>query len=203
MKIINVDVNDPRRHQCYEDPSALVVVDEPVEEIGSPIFDHRKSQVYRVIPCGPFYAVEFRPNPALINWVDLEYSEGDLGEFNKLNLINDQLFPVKVYFSLDEHGNTEMLPLFMSVPRLRRLLRKYSRPYRLAMDEESALRGLLKWRLESSDPMCYGGAMPREDYCIDDPIQTIIFKGTHLPLCKEHLADYENRLRAARTANNH
>ena len=210
MRILNLEILDPRLHGLFHDPIARITVDEYVQEIGEPLYDHTKSYSMRLVPCGPFWAPEFRPNTALIFWYDLdevianpdEFKRGthqldempDYGYLNKVGLIPNQLFPVEVRSPEDDLG------LAMEVPRLRRLIRKYDLAfkYHLIVDEEAALRGLLKWRIDSVVPVCYGGAMPYADRCIAEPIQTIVYKNTHLSLCRRHLDQHGDRIRRAR-----
>lgn len=212
MKILDLDITDPRMRGIYSDPQVHIKVDEYVDEIGEPVYDHIKSYSMRLIPCGPFWAPEFRPDSALVFWFDLDevmkypdhkdFKRGkfnddelpDYGYLNKINLIPNQLFPVEV------HSPGDSLSLAMEVPRLRRLIRKYDLgfQYQLQVDEDAAIRGLLKWRIESVIPVCYGGSMPYQDRCIAEPIQTIVYKNTHLPLCRQHLEQHRERFRRAR-----
>lgn len=214
MKIESLEIVDPRMKGQYQDPYLIVHVDEEVEEVGDAIYDHTKSHQFRLIPCGPFYSIEYRPDSALIHWYELDYVQSnpdkikkpvhpqystdpaDVGFLNKIGLIREQLFPVLVD-APDDSGQ----PLSMEVPRLRRLLRKHTgRTWNLIIDEEAGLRGLLKWRLESSLGLCYGGHMPNSDRCDADAARVLVVNDTHLPLCPKHVRDHEARLRAARTA---
>lgn len=218
MKITDVRVIDPRAAGKYENPVLIIKVDEPVYEIAEPVFDTTKSYSHRLIPCGPFYAVEFRPDSALIIWKDMtevaahpenyrrgKYSSEDLpdyGDLNKRGLVKDQLFPVEVITS---GPDPDVLDLCMPVARVRRLLRKHvGDKWQLIVDEQAALLGLLKWRLELSDPVCYGGATPGQAGCTQQPDQIIVNKGTHLTLCQHHANEHSNRLRKARAlSSNH
>lgn len=204
MRIFNLRVQDPRVHGNYQDPVLFVGVDEYVDEIGEPIYNYKKELQYRVIPCGPFFAAEYRPDNGVTydEWVDVtEHDQADFGVVNKIGLIPDQLFPVWVV-EPEGHG---VLPLAMPVPRLRRLLRKSTgrgfSGWHLEVDDDAALKGLLKWRLECNEPMCYGGSKPGQANCRLKPSRTVLYRGTHLPLCPEHLLAHENRIRRARLIN--
>lgn len=202
MKILRTIVQDPRKFGTFKDPFITITVDEPVYEIADAV--QVPSVPYRLIPCGPFYAVEYQTGPN--HWQDISLgNSGDIGELNKYGLIKDQLFPVTVMTPpIEPVPDEEELDLAMMVPRVRRLLRKeLGRTWKLIVDEEAALTGLLKWRVERSDPLCYGGAAPYSDRCANSPIQTVMQKGTHLPLCTKHLRAHEAELRTARLSTNH
>lgn len=211
MKITDASINNPREVGVYQNPTITLTVDEPVYEIAEPVFDPKKSLAWRLVPCGPFYAAEFRPNTGLITWIDFfdlgpmseyrrcEYDTAvpDIGELNELSLIKDQLMPVMV------RTPDEEVDLLMAVPRVRRLIRKHvGFEWEVTVDEQAALLGLLKWRLELSKPVCYGGAMPGEAHCTRQPNQTIVYRGTHLTLCHQHALSYEGRMRKTRALTN-
>lgn len=197
MKILDMQIDDPRMRGVYRDPFVEFRVDEEVNEIGDRIYSQTEGEIeYGVIPCGPFWAVEACANTPSGSWTDLDLVQGaDYGELNKLNLLKNQLFPVQVY-----EPDGEPLELAMEVPRLRRLIRKFDFgfQYHLIVDEEAALNSLLKWRLESLNPVCYGGAVPQSAHCFAEPIHTIVYKGTHLPLCRRHRQEHEIRMHQAR-----
>lgn len=191
MKITDVTVDDPRMHGDFSDPEAIIYVDEPVLEIGESI--HSSEGAYRAIPCGPFWAIE--QNVALDKWETPRPISHHEGIFNKLGLIGVQLISVAVV-SPDgpEHS------LFMEVTRLRRLIRKHKLAYKwhVIVDEQAALVGLLKWRVELRRPRCYGGAMPNDAVCPQDPTHILVYKDTHLPLCEHHRSQHEGRMRESR-----
>ena len=191
MNITKLTVVDPREDGDFMDPYIELDVDESVYEIADPIVspDGR----YRVVPCGPFYGADIRTSRSWHMGPDAVGFE--IGEINKLGLIKDQLAYVKV------NDPNEWHQLFMAVPRLRRLLRRRNgKTWSLVVDEEAALFGLLKWRVERADPMCYGGARPAEARCLSNPTSTIVYQRTHLPVCDNHLKDHSARMRAARTS---
>jgi hypothetical protein len=200
MNIIDLLVIDPRKGGDLVDPYAIVTTDEPVEEIGEHIYKEAEEHAYSVIPCGPFYAIEVcaidldsvEPKGG---WGDLaDSSVGSFGELNRLNILGGkQLFPVSV--------RDELLPLAMEVPRLRRLLRKFESTYKLLIDEQAALSGLLQWRLELSVPMCYIGALTGAgDPCLREPTTTVMWRDAHLSLCEPHLESYQALRRDRRTS---
>jgi len=174
-----------------------VYVDEDVHEQGDPVYDFDVLPRHRIIPCGPFYGVDRLTR--LDTWIDATaFEQFNIGVVNKAGLIKDQLAPVVV------NSKGELADLFMIVPRVRRLLRKHQQdvenPYELIVDEAAALQGLLKWRLETSTPVCYGGATPGAAQCYRSPKATIVFQETHLPLCAHHQLEHQNRLSAERVA---
>lgn len=190
MKITRVLVVDPRLNGQFENPYVKIVVDDAVEEQGDPIYS--KGGQYRVIPCGPFFAVEVIVGN---RWDDLADVDGTLiRAVNTLGIIDFQLAPVSV---LTPDGR---VPLYMTVPRLRRLLRnKTDRQYHLVLDEAVALQGGLDWRLETTNPACYGGATPNEDHCPLPVADEVVFRSTHIPVCAKHKAVYSELFRAQRT----
>ena len=96
MKILTVTIKDPRKFGTFKDPYITITVDEPVYEIADAV--QVPSVPYRLIPCGPFYAVEYQTGPN--QWTDIIVgNSGDIGELNKYGLIKDQLFPVTVITS--------------------------------------------------------------------------------------------------------
>jgi hypothetical protein len=195
MNITDGYLYDPRSHGEFRDPFMQLRVDEPVFEQAPPVFDGRKSAQYRVIPCGPFYAVEHREDngAGYSTWDDIaEFEKADVGVLNASGLLKDQLAPVNVVTPDEE------LDLFMIVTRVRRLVRKHAKDYRLMVDEEAALLGRIKWRLELSDPVCYGGAVPGGAACRNPGPYTIVHKDTHLSLCDKHLGDHQARMRTRR-----
>lgn len=202
MKIVDVSIVDYRSHGEYRDPVVTIRVDEDVYEQAAPVFDARKSLQFRVIPCGPFFAVEYREDlgDRYSEWAD--YSEslspGAFGELNSSGLIKEQLIPVRV-----KTPRNEVLHLAMSVARVRRLLRRFKldRLWFVLVDEQAAMFGSLEWRVELLSPVCYGGAVPRAANCLDAPTGSIVQKGAHLSLCPKHAKQHEARMRRARIAN--
>lgn len=194
MKIIKAEIIDPRTQGEYKDPYVELTVDEAVREMNDPV--RVPSLSYRMIPCGPFFAVEYQVDTD--EWADVEDgNSGDIGEFNTMGLTHHQLAPVIVKCD----GEPD-LPLFMAVTRLRRVVRKfYAHDWKVIIDEEAGMIGGLKWRLELSNPVCYGGAMPFQARCYAEPIKTIMVKDTHLTMCHKHVTQSErimSQLRAAR-----
>lgn len=197
MNITALRIEDVRKRGIYSDPTVELEVDEPVFEQAQPLFDGRKSLQYRLVPCGPFYAVEYRKN---LGWTYGEWDDyteslpvGAFGDLNSSGLIKNQLMPVRVVTPED------VLDLAMFVSRVRRLVRRHgSNTWQVQVDEEAALLGSLQWRVERIRPICYGGAVPFADRCSLTPSQTIVHKGTHLPLCTKHLRAHQNRMRSAR-----
>lgn len=200
MNITDIKVIDPRRQGQYEDPFVKITVDEDVVEIGDPIYrvDPLTPELknYRLIPCGPFFAGEFEQGTG--HWVDIQdASEADIGQVNKWSLVKNQLIRVRVVNSNYQYE------LFMEVPRLRRLLRRNGIKWKILVDDDAALSGSLKWRIDHTDPLCYGGAVPWDDQCLFDPVVTILYRGAHLPVCQKHRRHLEHNMRHARvTANN-
>lgn len=198
MKVTKVSVADPRSRYIWQDPILNIQVDEPVFEQAEPVFDYKKILQYRYIPCGPFFAVEYRPDLGMRYgpYVDLsETKKADIGEVNTSGLLHEQLFPVTVITP------DESIELFSTTRWARRMLRKYSLGcnWNIIVDEQAALRGLLKWRLELRYPLCYGGAKPGEANCAQPPTQTIMHKETHLTLCENHRLDHQARLAVNRS----
>jgi hypothetical protein len=201
MNITDAWVYDPRSRGMLVDPVLELKVNEPVFEIADPIYDPMTGAGcdprYRWIPCGPFYAVEFciGKNEEGYIWDDIDAgNSGDLGEFNTMGFLKDQLVPVRVTSPED------VLDLTMIVPRARRLIRKYDLgdKWNLIVDEQAALIGSLKWRVELRRPVCYGGATPGEARCPLGAPHTIIYRETHLTLCETHLRQHQGRLAARR-----
>jgi hypothetical protein len=200
VKITDAHIEDVRSRGLYADPVIELKVDEPVFEQAQPVFDGRKSLQYRLVPCGPFFAVEHRVNLGEVydSWGD--YTDtlpvGEFGDLNSSGLITEQLMPVRVVTPED------VLDLAMIVPRVRRLIRRHSLGYKwnVIVDEQAALLGSLQWRLELRRPVCYGGATPGEARCSQEPTHTIVHKGTHLTICENHLRSHQDRMRSARKA---
>jgi hypothetical protein len=180
MKIVDLHVEDPRFLGKYEDPWVELRVDTFIEERGEVIYPSGAEEKYRIIPCGPFFAVETFDR----EWIEVE---DQWGEVNKLDILRGkQLFPVEVKTPDDEE-----LPLAMEVPRLRRLIRRFRYPYVVLVDEQAAIQGKLQWRLEVTEPMCYGGALMKTVVCLNLPESTVLWRNTHWPLCASHLQDYQ------------
>lgn len=191
MNITDLAIEDRRKHGHYADPVIELRVDEPIFEQADPIYVETVLPGCRAIPCGPFYAVEHQVGQN--QWDEPKGLAMALGEWNKYGLIRDQLMPVRVVTPEDE------LDLAMFVPRVRRLLRRHQgNTWQVQVDEEAALLGFLQWRVERSDPLCYGGAAPYADRCSRIPHQTIVHKGTHLSVCTTHLRQHSDRMRASR-----
>lgn len=200
MNITDAQILDPRKRGIYADPILELRVDEPVFEQARPVFDGSKSLQYRVVPCGPFYAVEYRKDNGVSYdpWED--YTEslplGEFGDLNASGLLNEQIMPVRVITPDD------IVDLAMFVPRARRLIRRHSlgHDWNVIVDEQAALHGSLQWRVELRYPVCYGGAKPGSAHCEMQATHTIMHKGTHLTICEDHLNDHQRRLSAARAS---
>lgn len=201
MNITHLTVTDPRMEGKYADPFVTVYVDEEVDEIDRPVFDYKKHLQLRMIPCGPFFAIEWRPDNGVTydEWRDATATE--VGIFNTTGIDHRQMVPVTV-----ETPEATGIPLNMEVVRLRRMLRKFTGKrwgWQLVVDEEAAMQGRISWRLTTADPVCYGGAIPRGANCSSDPTSTIFVRGAHLPVCTRHRTDIEISMRRYRaTANN-
>lgn len=191
MNITDLHIEDVRKRGIYADPVVELKVDEPVYEQATPIHVEAVLPGARAIPCGPFYAVEHQYGPDA--WDEPKDLTLALGEWNKYGLIKDQLMPVRIVTP------EEVLDLAMIVPRVKRLVRRHQgNTWQVQVDEEAAALGFLQWRVERSDPVCYGGAVPFADPCSRTPNQTIVYKGTHLSLCVQHIRAHQDRMRSAR-----
>jgi hypothetical protein len=196
MRITGLAVFDDRKSGLYRDPYIEVKVDEPVQEIDQPI-GHRLYSDYRLVPCGPFFAPEFKVDGEYYDGVECVENGYDIGVLNRIGLHSQQMIDLRVASEI------ETLDLVMPVPRLRRLLRKFNgNTWEIIVDEQAALQGLLKWRVERRDPMCYGGAIPREARCPKTVYQTVVIKSTHLPLCNVHLTNMQSKMRKHRVTPN-
>ena len=182
MKILDVNVIDPRSEGAYLDPWIEVKVDEEVEETDDP----RISGRWRVIPCGPFTAIEYASRKGWEGTVDL-------GRFNTLSLHRDQLIEVKVVWSDDTDDLT------MAVSRVRRLLRKYASDWHIVINETAAMRGRVAWRVERIKPRCFG--RDHDLQCAVAPAATVWYSGAHVNLCGHHLEKHNNAVRDQRVSN--
>ena len=186
MNITKVDVVDPRMEGKFYDPFIELTVDEEVDETSDPSASETNPS-YRIIPCGPFWDAEIYDarRKQWVNWHG--HRNFDIGEMNQLRIAREQL--VQIHVIQPDRDDW----LFMPVQRARRLLRNRYKgrfSWRVIVDVEAALLGALKWRVEHSEPMCYGGAVPFDDRCLRVPLNTIVTRSTHLPLCEVHLAEY-------------
>ncbi len=200
MKIVSARVKDPRVRGEYFDPYLIVTTDEEINESGQPRI-HPEGDL-RVVPCGPFFGVD-AGDPSTLPaegsiWMDvyaaLEDKEIDqaISDINTSDLLREKIMHVVA-------GPPDIqFDLTMEVKRVRRLLRQNNLDYEVILDEQAALLGLLKWRLEDKPGMCYGGAVPAADRCKLRPVTTVMEKNTHLPLCSGHLLKFQNKLRDRR-----
>ena len=195
MNITSVAVIDPRKMGEYRDPYLRIEVDDAVEEQGDPIYS--KDRSLRVIPCGLFFAVE-SVDPNTKNWTDIEDFAPHL--LRVLNTTGTLSFPLVAVTTITPEGE---LPLYMALPRLRRLIRRMCNDnYKLVVNEYAAINhGGLEWRFEDRVDMCYGGATPRQDDCRAPVVKTVRYNNTHLPLCEYHARQQEKVFRNNRTKN--
>lgn len=176
MKILDASVIDLREEGRYVDPFIELKVDEFVEETGEPrIYKNHKPHV-RVVPCGPFVAVEEQMGKD--GWTDIDV---DLGKFNSLGLHREQLIGVHVVTP------EETLELQMGVQRARRLLKRHEPDWQILPSEAAALQARILWRVENLRPHCFE--------CSLAPVQTVWYGGAHVPLCKTHLDKHTSRVR--------
>lgn len=173
MKILDAHVVDPRTAGKYVDPYIELKVDEFVEETDEPRYRDDMPGL-RIIPCGPFTAVEEMSG---IGWTD----ELDLGKFNALAFHREQLIGVQVVTP------EETLPLALGVQRARRLLRKHCSEYHILPSEPAALQARILWRVEKVNPKCF--------QCSLAPVQTVWYGGAHVPLCRRHFDQHTSRVR--------
>lgn len=173
MEIIDVYVEDRRNtHGEYTEPIPVLKVSEPVQERHDAIHCGKH---FRKISCGPFWAIEYCP--VLGTWEDANRYE--LSRFNTLNLHPDQLMPV-----IASHPEEENLWLTMSVRRVRRLLRKHHDTYEVIVDETSAFKGRLNWRVELKEPLCFVQG------CRVAPTTVSWYGGAHVNHCAKHLEQF-------------
>lgn len=177
MKITDLLIEDRRTRGEYVEPVAVARVDEPVEEMGTPI---KYGQYWRKIPCGPFVAVEHCE--VLGEWDDAQRHK--LAEFNTLGYHHEQLAPVVVV-----HPEEPRIWLMMGVKRLRRLMRQHTPDYTIMVDEVSAHNGRLNWRIELKTPVCFARG------CGVAPVESTWYGGAHVNLCPTHLAEHNDMLR--------
>jgi hypothetical protein len=182
VKITSGHIIDPRQRKRFSDPDFVLLVDEPVEELGGPITLDKRT---RIFPCGPFFAVETWASDKR-DWTD----EGvDLGRFNVLGFREHQLAPVIV------DSPEQRLELQMPVPRVRRLLNRHAPNYRIRVDQEAALDGKLAWYYERRTPECFGRTeVPNFEKrpCSRVVSETVLFKGAHINLCQGHHLSHQN-----------
>lgn len=182
MKILDTGVIDPREGGEYQDPYICIKVDEPVDETNDPHV--HKTGRWRVVPCGPFVAVEYSRSAP-----DWELTE-DLGTFNTLGFHREQLIAVTVY-----EPSGEKLSLHMGVARVKRLLRKHDPEWRVLPSDYAALNGKIVWRVERAKPECMS--------CGLAPVQTVWYSGAHVPLCAAHLESHAKRIKSERFSRSH
>lgn len=183
MKILDLNIIDPRDTGAHMDPWIELKVDEEVEETDDPRYPPRLEHQWRMIPCGPFVSVEYYRNGS---WNDTV----DLGTFNTLNFARDQLIEVRPVWE-SGHDNVAM-----GVPRVRRLIRKHAPDWHIIVNETAAMRGRVLWRVERIKPRCIG--LDHGLHCTVAPVTTVWYGGAHVNLCKHHLAHHNNRVRDLR-----
>lgn len=190
MNILDLSIYDPREEGVFSDPIIEISVDEEVEEISDPIYCDRYS---RVIPCGPFVAVEEMVSSD--TWKDHQ----NIGEFNAKNLYFEMLIPVIILTpedSNDSENDDSGIPLFMGVRRAKRLIRKYDPEWHLVMNEDAAFRGAISWRPERRRPKCNG--LQDNKNCPNNSIQTVYYNNTHLNYCINHLREHNQHVKNLR-----
>lgn len=190
MKILSASIIDPRQNDLFVDPELLIQVDEEVDEIGTP-HTKRHWPEWRVIPCGPFVAVEHAAYADVVkgkpNWEETN----DLGKFNTLGFWREQLIECEV------ETPTDRLPLAMGVARMRRLIRKHCPDWEVIVDDARAMEGKILWRVERKDPVCFGPDCPLA------PVQIVWYSGAHVPLCEFHSREHQRIVRENRLTRIH
>jgi len=197
MKITGGEVIDLRLEGTFRDPILRLLVDEPVDEIAEPVTYRNKynGHNWRLVPCGPFVAVERRVRQEDdIAWT----TDVNTGHFNVLGLHVEQLIDVQVV-------DPEMvLDLQLSVKRAMRLLRRFSlddEGWDIKVDQETAIHGHLKWYLANRVPLCFGDTEhPAPQTCTREVMSHVIYQRTHLPLCAKHWARHQNMIRDLRVS---
>lgn len=161
MRIIGAEVYDPRTSSFALYNTATmpkeqlgpvelhIMTDEEVMENDDP----RYNGPFRLINCGPFFAAEQRigDQEGQVDWRDA--TPPAIGKMNTKGIIIGQIMPVKVSWT---SGDREEMPLVMTINRVRRILRKFKLPWSVLVDEHAANQGRIQWRLERTDPVCYG-----------------------------------------------
>lgn len=180
MKITDLYIEDRRDLGQYVEPVAVARVDEPVEEMGTPV---KYGQYWRKIPCGPFVAVEHCK--VLGDWEDAGRRE--LAEFNTLGYHHEQLAPIVI-----THPEEPRIWLMIGVKRLRRLMRQHADDYQIMVDEVSAHNGRLNWRIERKQPRCFVSG------CTVAPVESTWYGGAHVNLCAAHLDQHNNTIRKSK-----
>lgn len=176
--IISIRVDDPRTRRTFRDPTLHMVLDQEVVET-RPAMEVRTNPELRIIPCGLFWAIEQR-DPRGGECFDADAN--CLGQVNTSKTIGQQLIPVLVATPQEPE-----LLLYISVIRARRILRnKGENKYYIKIDEEAALLGDVRWWVDATRPMCYGG-VNGEHACPVTPTRTLVYKKTHLNLCPTHI----------------
>jgi hypothetical protein len=184
MEILDLNVIDSRETGAYIDPFISIRLDEEVEETDDPRYQFDPhSDRWRIIPCGPFFAIEYKNGT---RWSET----ADLGRFNTLGFHREQLIEVRLAW--EGGGDT----LTMGVPRARRLLRKYENSWHIIVNETAAMRGKVAWRVERRRIRCFG--IERGLSCTVAPIETVWYGGAHVNLCSRHLQIHHARAKDER-----
>lgn len=176
MKFLNAAVYDPRKAGEYEAPYLLLTVDENIRETGDPV---ELGSSWKTILHGPFVAVDsFDPAQQVFKPVE------NLGAFNASGNFSKRLVEVCI-ISPDEE-----IDLAMDLLRARRLLRKFDLGWKYLLDDVAGQHGELLWRLVEDKPRCV--------QCGEPAYNEVYFKSTHLPLCSQHLAEHNRKIRHLR-----
>jgi hypothetical protein len=145
-------------------------------ETGEPIMQDVADDVWRIIPHGPFVAVD--------SYDGNEWGEGDLGAFNTTGLYRSRLVDVLIYSPVEE------IDLAMSLDRARRLLRKHCEGWGYVLDDVAGQHGKLIWRLVNRRAVCVTCGQPS--------FGEVYYKGTYLTYCGPHMAEHNRKVRHLR-----
>lgn len=195
MKITGGEVIDLRLEGTFRDPIFRLSVDEPVDEIAQPVTYQNRTHGdnWRLVPCGPFVAVERRVrHEGETVWT----TDVNVGSFNVRGLHSEQLLAVQVV------DPELVLDLQLPVKRAMRLLRRFGlddEGWDIKVDQEAAINGHLNWYLTNRVPLCFGDTEhPKPQYCMRPVMSHVVYQRTHLPLCAKHWARHQNMIRNLR-----
>jgi hypothetical protein len=180
MKITDAWIHDPSLFGEYKPAEMCVQVDEaPDVSIAPETF----ANGWTVGKYGPF-----------VKYVAPDNKDATAIDFNLA--FRDRL-PMVIDIVLIVGEDNEMeLPFSLPLARARQLIKKHSPDWRLLISDREAVHGNLVWRPVQLDPPCRGN----HGVCGRRPASPVRTRGIEIPLCQEHMKQFNSAQAQARAS---
>lgn len=209
MRITDAWVSDPLVGGKIAPPELNVQIDSlPNVTVAAEVWQ-RDNEVWQVARHGPFIKYERLSLPhSYEHWpVDETLAAVSFSQLNEAGAYNSffaGIFPpiVDIFLISEEKDHYGWAT---SLSEARRLLRKYDNKWKLVLSDRAAQTGKISWRLQEVRPPCKHFLFGSDRICGTKPTsgtvtQSALDGPVEIPLCAQHLREFNNTQASRRVA---